>query len=350
MRRTPTFLLAACTLVVCGSVCLFGCAARASSKPQRFRKTRMQMGTFVTITVYAPTLNAAQEAADAAFARIDEVNALMSSYLPDSELSRLNRSGGKPFVVSKDTFAVLREAVAAGDLTGGAFDVTIGPLRRLWQAAGKANKLPTPAQIAAAKKRVGYEELQLDPNAYTARLLLPGMEVNLGGIAKGFAVDKAIEVLRQQGIKSALVDAGGDLYALGTRGDGKPWRVGVQNPTRPRGSSDFPAVLELSDRAVATSGDYQQFVVIEGKRYSHIIDPASGWPVDRVPSATIIAPTCMRADALATATSVLDVKESLQIIHAQPQIEGMLITVEGSRLVLHRSAGFRQYEVRDGGR
>lgn len=324
---------------------LSGCDDRKASPPSAFRETRMQMGTFVRITVYAASRDGAKSAADAAFARIDEVSALMSSYVPDSELSGINRAAGKPVRVSPKTLSVIEEAITVGGLTNGALDITIGPLRRLWKAAGKSNILPTPAEIAEARRHVGYKKILTDPVANTVRLSDPSMEINLGGIAKGFAVDEAIVALRERGIRSALVDAGGDLYALGTRGDGKLWRVGVQNPRRPRDSSDFPSILAVQDVAVATSGNYQQFVTIEGRRYSHIIDPSTGRPVAKVPSATVIAPTCTRADALATATSVLDVSESLRIVDADPNVEAMLITTDGGRFSFHRSAGFSKYEI-----
>ena len=312
----------------------------------------------VSIKVVASSEDEAQEAIAAAFAAMTQANNLFSSYVPNSEISRLNQSDGRECHVSSQTAALLARSAEMSELTGGAFDITAGPLIKLWKGPIKAAKLyrelsgtkveapkptlPAKEALEAARKLVGYKRLTLGPNS--AKLETPGMTVDLGGIAKGYAVDKAIEALKAKGIRNALIDAGGDGYALGTKPGGKPWRIGVQVPDGATGER-LPGVLELSNTAYATSGDYEQYAEIDGVRYAHIIDPRTGQPSRVAVSVTVIAPDCTTADALATGISVLGPVDGVGVAEKVKGVECMVISRQGEDLKMSVSTGFRNYQT-----
>jgi len=310
-----------------------------------YQESRLALGPVeVSIQVVAPSEQKAKEAIDAAFAAITQVNNLLSSYVPQSEVSRLNRSGGRECHVSSQTAAVLRRSAEISGLTGGAFDITAGPLIKLWkeQINAATPKLPAKEELAAARKLVGYKRLTLGENAATFET--PGMTVDLGGIAKGYAVDRAVAALKASGIRNALVDAGGDGYALGARPDGSPWRIGVRVPDDAAGGT-LPNILLLADTAYATSGDYEQYAEIDGVRYAHIIDPRTGRPAQVAASVTDIAPDCTTADALATGISVLGPKDGIAVAEKVEGVECMVISREGTSLQTAASTGFRKYQA-----
>src|SRR5687768_9799316 len=254
------------------------------------------MGTLARITLYARNPGSARAAFQTAFARIHELDATLSDYKPDSELNRLCRQPpGLPIRVSADLFLVLHHAQRLSEQTNGAFDVTLGPLTRLWRQARNNGLVPDDAAIEAARRRVGYRYLTLDPRARTASLTVADMQLDLGGIAKGYAADSALQVLRSLGITSALVAISGDL-ALGEPPPGQlGWRIGIGSASN---------VKTLHNVCVSTSGDSDQFIDIGGVRYSHILDSATGMGVRHRPVVTVIAPDGMTADSLATAISV----------------------------------------------
>jgi thiamine biosynthesis lipoprotein len=245
------------------------------------------MGTQFRVTVYASDIAAAQRAIKQAFLRAETLDAKLSDYKPESELNQLCRSQRK--VVSDDLYAVLAYAQRVARESGGAFDVTLGPLIRLWREARTRRTLPDPIAVAEARQRSGYRKLKLLPSN-EVRLVRPDMQLDLGGIAKGFAADEMLRVLREAGFPRALVAASGDLAI----GDGS-WRIEI-------GASG--EVRELSRCGVSTSGDESQYVEIDGVRYSHIVDPKTGVGAVRRPLVTVIAQSGMEADALATALSV----------------------------------------------
>ena len=307
----------------------------------------------VTVHVVAAGEARADRAFAAAFAAISQVNNLLSSHVSRSEVSRLNASGGRECHVSGQTAFVLRRAAEISELSGGAFDVTAGPLIKLWKQTiadaelfkvGETDKppsLPDEEKVEAAMKLTGRKNLVLGEN--TAKLAIEGMNVDLGGIAKGYAVDKAVEALRAAGVNGALVDAGGDGRALGTQADGTPWRVAVQDPNRQTGKALSVRPLILSDMAYATSGDYEQYAEVGGVRYAHIVDPRTGRPARAAASVTVIALDCTTADALATAVSVLGADEGIKLVAAMPGVECMVITRDGEKLNVAKSPGFDEF-------
>jgi thiamine biosynthesis lipoprotein len=304
----------------------------------------MVMGTQAEVTAYAIDRTTAQAAIDAAYARFDDVNRLMSDYVDDSEIGRLNGlSGGESLVVSAETFRCIREALEIARVSGGAFDITCRPLVRLWRQAGKEGRLPDEARLQSTMARVGWQKLAIDPTTRAVTVTVDGMQIDLGGIAKGYALDLAVEAMRKAGASAGLVNIGGDMRTFGVRPDGRPWLVGVRHPFR--GREEYFAKLALTDEAVATSGVQERFVEIEGRRYSHIVDPRTGRPAEQAPSVTVIAPDGLTADAWATVFSVLSVEEGTAL-HTELQLPGVevlwvLPPANGPRV--HRSPGFDRY-------
>ncbi|MEW6356229.1 MAG: FAD:protein FMN transferase [Planctomycetota bacterium] len=308
-------------------------------------QTRKALGTQAKMSVVtgAGRGHEAEEVIDVAFARVEEVEQMMSHFRPDSEVSRLNDSGKA--IVSEETFYVLKKAKEASALTGGAFDVTVPPLIHLWKEAGKKKVLPTEADLKAALALVGWQKMVL--NDETREVTLPqGMSIDLGGIAKGYAVDAAAKSLNGRGFPNFMVEIGGEVVCGGRREDAGKWKIGVQDPrSHILAPQTLDIILGLSDIAVATSGNYMQFTVIGDKRYSHIVDPRTGRTAEDVPSATIIAPDCTTADALATAVSVMGVEKGLKLIETLPDVEAMLITMKDGDLVFHKSKGFDRFII-----
>lgn len=249
------------------------------------------MGTIVTITLYAETEEQAQVGFLAAFRRIEQLNDIFSDYKTDSELSRICATD-KP--LSPDLMAVLARSQHLAAATGGAFDITAGPVIRVWREARREHRLPDPSALAEAKRRSGYRNLQWDSSSRRATCLTPGMQLDAGGIAKGYAADQALKTLDDLGLGSALVAISGDLR-IGDAPPGKSgWRIRVAGKE-----------LVLANTAVSTSGDEFQFADIGGVRYSHIIDPRTGEALRNSSPVSVIAPSGMEADSLATAISVL---------------------------------------------
>jgi thiamine biosynthesis lipoprotein len=273
------------------------------------------MGTLFRIVVHAPDEKRARKAAQAAFDRIDQLDRIMSDYKEDSELMRLcARAGGAPVVVGPDLFSVLRTSQELARRSEGAFDVTVGPVVRLWRRARRQRVFPGAAKLKEALGLVGHELMVLNEKNGTILLQKKGMLLDLGGIAKGYAADEALKVLVQEGMPRSLVAAGGDV-AVGEPPPGNTgWRVGIapmespeQKPTR---------FLILKNAAVSTSGDAEQHVEIDGKRYSHILDPRTGLALVGRSGVTVIGPNGTTSDSLATAASVLGPAKGLKLVEA----------------------------------
>lgn len=271
---------------------------------QRFEYTQVHMGVQARIVLYAPDTSAAQAAARDAFDRIAELDAIMSDYRPDSELMELvQRAGEGPVRISDDLFAVLQTSQRLARASDGAFDVTIGPVVQLWRTARREARLPDDSLLAKAMSRSGWHRLRLDAMSQTASLETEGMLLDLGGIAKGYAADEAVASLRASGIHHALIEFGGDIVASAPPPDEPGWRVTVPL------SGDRSRELVIAYEAVSTSGDAQQFVEIDGRRYSHVVDPRSGIGLTSRIAVTVVAPRGVLSDALATALSIMGPEE-----------------------------------------
>lgn len=333
-------LLAAALVLTAGSA-----PPSATAPRERFEFTQMLMGMQFKLVVYAPDESVANRAAKAAFARIQQLNEVLSDYEADSELSRLCQTAGRGMAVpiSQDLRFVLENSQALAEKSGGAFDATVGPLTRLWRRSRRAKTLPAPEVLAAARGAVGYESLRLDREAGTAELLKPKMQLDLGGIAAGYAVDEALKVLKEQGIDSALLDASGDIGVSDPPPGTDGWRIGVA-PLDPE--AEPSRYLLLKNAAVTTSGDAFQFVEIGGVRYSHIVDPHTGLGLTRRCSVTVIARDCITADSFATAVCVLGTEAGLKLIRETPGAEALCVTVEEGQVVTRQTEGFETHVAR----
>ncbi len=279
---------------------------------RRFEFQQLEMGTLFRIVVYSSDGDLAEAAARRAFARIERLDARLSDYRPDSELNRLSAEAA-PVVVSPDLFRVLEESVRFSRLSGGAFDVTVRPLVKLWEEAGRRGQLPAAAEMASASARVGYRKIVLNRMLRSVRTSHPETEIDLGGIAKGYAADEALAVLAESGLTRALVDAGGDVRLGAPPAERRAWKVRIEG-------DGAAGELALSNCAVATSGDLHRYREIGGIRYSHIVDPRSGQALRESRLVTVIAPDAMTADALATALSVLSIPEARALVKKVPGV------------------------------
>jgi len=325
-------------LLTCSS-----CVTPSAPRLRRFEFTQPQMGLPFRIVLYAVDGSVAESAAAAAFQRIAQLNGSMSDYEPESELSQLSRTAGtgQAVPVSPDLWNVLERAQELARLSGGAFDVTVGPVVGLWRKARRERKFPNTEQLTAARAAVGYEKLQLDPHRRTAKLLAPGMRLDLGAIAKGYAVDQALGVLEKRGVTRALVAGGGDM-ALGAPPPGaKGWRIEIA----PLDVTNAPPArfVTLSHMGLATSGDVFQNVEIGGKRYSHIVDPRTGIGLTDHSLVTVIAPDGITADGLATAVSVLGPTAGLKLIAKMKGAKAHVVRKPGSEIEFMESPGFRRF-------
>lgn len=292
-----------------------------------------QMGTRFSINVWVGDRSPATAgvAIEAALAEIERIEQIMSEWRPSSELSQFNdAAGGEPRPLSPELFEVLQRSKIVSEATGGAFDPTFHGVGQLWKFE-PGSVPPTKEAIAAKLPLVDWRAIELDPNTQRGRLARPGMKVGLGAIAKGYGVDRASQVLKQHGFVDHIVEGGGDTYVAGTKA-GALWKVGIQRPDGPGSVAAIPA----SNRAIVTSGGYQRFLEVDGKRYAHIIDPRTGWPLDEAVSAqsiTVLADDATDADAYATAVAVMGPEKGLAFVEAHPQLEAVLLTRTGEVLV-----------------
>ncbi|HCW50927.1 MAG TPA: hypothetical protein DGR79_02515, partial [Clostridiales bacterium] len=329
---------------------------RASDRPEPgVRSADFLMGTYVVISAEGPE---ADRAVEEAMAVLRDIHEHLDPSGPRSHLAALAAAPGRDVPVSAHLIAVLEIADDVNRVSGGAFDPSLGPVVRLWgfdadpgpsggpnggsgagpddaSAARPRTAPPTAEEVREALGLTGWHDVTWDAARRTARLARPGMSLALGGVAKGYAVDRAAEVLAGAGVDRAVIDAGGDLYLLGSKPSGDPWRIAVRHPR----AEGFLGVLELPDgTAVATSGDYERCFVHEGRRYHHILDPSTGWPVPGVVSVTVLAPTAAEADALATALFVLGPERGLELAEGLEGVEALMVDEAGT---IHLTTGMR---------
>jgi FAD:protein FMN transferase len=326
-----------------GALLVAACRSPApTSALHRFEFRHPAMGTLFALTLYAPNAPTAEASADAAFKRIDALEDVMSDYQADSELLRFcDQPFGTPVAVGADLFGVLHRAQEIARLSNGAFDVTVGPYVRLWRFARKRRVLPTAAELATARAAVGWQKLRLDARARTATLLVPNMRLDLGGIGKGYAADQAMLVLKGRGLTRAIVAASGDI-AVGDPPPGqRGWKVGIAVPgTR---TNELSRTFLLHNAAVSTSGDTEQFIEIDGVRYSHILNPATGLGLTNRIQATVIGPNATLTDSLDTTVSILGPKRGLALADALPGVGALVETREDGRVRRFTSRRFERF-------
>ncbi len=286
---------------------LFSCTGKEESI---YRKSDILMDTIVTITVVSVSPEKAEQSIEKAFAKIKGLEKELNFFSQESDIAEVNRNAGiKPVKVSEETFRLLETANSISERTEGRFDITVGPLLSLYDFQKKIR--PSAELIREKLSFVGYEYMALNSNTRTVFLKKKGMMVDPGGITKGFAADAAVEVLKKEGIKSALVAVAGDIRCYGLKPDGKPWKIGIRDP-RGKTEDDLIATIDLTDMAISTSGDYIRFFVEDGRRYHHIIDPKTGYPASGVISVTVIGPLAVYTDSLATAIFVSGIEKGLK--------------------------------------
>ena len=292
---------------------------------RKFEAVEPHMGTLFRIELYARDAEQARAAFRAAFDRVAELDRELSDYLPDSELNRIcSTAVGRPVEASPDLLRVVEASQRLAEESGGAFDVTLGPVIRLWRQARQRRQLPDPAELRAAAAHSGHRKLHTDPLRRTVLLDEAGMQLDLGGIAKGYAADEALAVVTRLGIRSALVAASGDLAFSDAPPGRRGWTIGIDSATR---------TLELTNAAVSTSGDEEQHAEIGGRRYSHIVDPATGMGLTDAITVTIVARRGIDADALATAVSVLGADRGSALLEKRGGVSGLIVTERGVRTV-----------------
>jgi thiamine biosynthesis lipoprotein len=315
--------------------------APAPARKQHFQA--QSMGTVVDVTLWTHDASDAQAAAEAVFAEFRRIDALMSNWVDSSDVSRINAAaGGKPVVVSDETIKVIGVAQSVARRTGGAFDITVGAYRGLWKFDQDLDgTLPAPADVAARKKLTGWRDVVVDARRKTVRLRRKGMSITLGGIAKGYTVDRGVAILRARGMNDFILQAGGDLFVSGTKG-GSRWRVGIRDP---RGAREATfALTELEDRTFSTSGDYERGFVKDGVRYHHILDPKTGQPARLSRSVTVIAKDATTADTWSTALFVLGPERGLKVLKKVPDVQA--IYVDGkNQLRLSSSLGLLEGDL-----
>ncbi len=300
------------------------CAAPPPHPLVEISDGRPAMGTILEITLFAPATPAARESLDALFEIASHLDASLTLYDPNSELSRLNRSAGRGAVsVAPELARILAASLTHSRLTRGAFDVTVGPLVALWTRAGETGVLPSDAELAHARSLVGANQIRLAGSQVT--LAREGVSVDLGGIAKGWALDRMLPLLRERGIENALLDFGqSSLWALGAPPASAGWRLLARAP-----GAGALGVLTLSDQALSVSGSLGQSVEIGGRRYGHVLDPRSGLALERRRQALVVAPDAALAEALSKGLLVLGEVEGIALVAAQPGCEALLVDADG---------------------
>ena len=307
---------------------LAGCRP-SPSPPELVTETRLAMGATLTISVWTTETAAASRAIGAAFADVDRLEGLLSVWRDGSDVVRLNAAAGGPAIpVAEETRAVLMAALEASRLTDGKFDVTFGSLSDLWRFDhDQDNRIPDAEAIAARLPLVDHTAVVVDAPAGKARIARPGIRIHLGGIGKGYAVDRLAARLRGDGFADFLVQSGGDLYAAGRRGD-RPWRVGLQDPRGAAGETF--ATIELHDETFSTSGDYERFFERDGVRYHHLLDPDTGQPARGCRSVTIVAEDAMTADWLSTGVFILGPDHGMALVERLPGVEAVIVTADNA--------------------
>ena len=302
---------------------ILGCTAQ-----QPYKRTLKLMGSRFDITVVANDSIQANKYIDTAVAEISRIEKLISSWDANSQTSEINRYAGiKPVKVDKELFDLIERAIGISKLTDGAFDISYASMDRIWKFDGSMTKMPSKEEITASVEKVGYQNIILDKKNSTIFLKLEGMKIGFGAIGKGYAADKAKTLLISKGVNSGIINASGDMNTWGKQPNGNEWKVAITNPMD---KNKVFALLPITNGAVVTSGNYEKYVNFNGKRYTHIIDPRTGYPSTGLISVTVFAPKAELADALATSVFVMGKEAGLDRINQLPKIECIIIDDKGN--------------------
>jgi thiamine biosynthesis lipoprotein len=329
--RSEKFVLSVCLLV--------GLTAHAQTGKRLISAEAEAMGTSVKFVAFTDDEPGVRKAFDDALAEIKRLENLMTTWRADSDVSKVNAAAGvAPVVVSPETLEVVEMSQRASQMSDGAFDISFYAMHGLWKFdEDMVKKIPDTAEIAKKKALINYRNIVVDHSKRTVFLKHKGMAINLGGIAKGYAVDRAVAVMKKAGFADVIVQAGGDLMCSGQKG-AAPWTTGIRDPRGPR--EDVFAVMKLADHAFSTAGDYERFFILDGKRYHHIIDPKTGWPATGTRSVTIYAPNAFLADAVDDAVFILGWKKGLDLVAGLPGVGAVVVDDNGQ---VHMSKGMDKY-------
>jgi thiamine biosynthesis lipoprotein len=326
MKPGKLFLVGLVTAVVLLTAACWP-VGRQTAKP--YNETQFLMDTVIEITAYGP---GAEQAVKAAFAEFKRLHDLTNNFDPASQVSAINQAAGRGKIkADPDLIAMLRRSNELAGKLDRTFDVTVGPLTDLWGIGRKGDYVPARTDIDTALALVNYRLVAIDENAGAVYLPKEGMKLDLGGIAKGYAVDKAVAILKSNGVTSALINAGGDVRVIGRRPDGNPWRIGVQHPRKP---DAIIAKLALTDwDTMETSGDYQRYIMKDGVRYAHVLDPRTGLQPRQLASVTMVINSSADGDIFSTALFVLGPERGLALLRQFPGIEAIMVAADGSVIV-----------------
>lgn len=297
----------------------------AATSSVRYRSSHEAMGTVFSVIAYGQCFISLEKAVQKAFREVDRLNSIMSHYKPESELCAISRGAWRQeVVVTAELFKLLEESLRYSEETTGAFDVTIGPLMKSWGFFRGWGRLPSSTELAQALQRIGYRHIRLNTAARTIRFDQPGIELDLGAIGKGYAVDRAVEVLRGEGITQALVSSGtSSIHALGSPPGEQGWKISVCHPLDRRKKV---CSLRLQNLSISVSGDYEQFFQLDGKIYTHIIDPRTGMPAEGILMTAVISPSASESDALSTSFFVAGIESSRAYLDRHPNLTALLYT------------------------
>lgn len=317
-------------------ICLFLYSFACTGQVLR-KRTTLLMGSRFDITIVAQDSLTAETRIKETIAEITRIENLISDWKSDSQVSEVNQNAGiRPVKVDPEVFDLTKRAIAISKITNGAFDISFAALEKVWKFDGSMTEMPTPEQVKKSVEKVGYQNILLDSIQSTIFLKLPGMKIGFGSIGKGYAADKAREVMEAKGVKAGIVNASGDLTTWGKQPNGKEWTIGITNPFD---TDKFVKIFSLKREAVTTSGNYEKFVELNGKRYSHIINPITGYPATGLVSVTVFGPSAEMANGFSTSLIVLGKEAGLQLIHRYPAYSCLMITDKGK---VFKSKNFRR--------
>ncbi|MCG8311035.1 MAG: FAD:protein FMN transferase [Cytophagales bacterium] len=287
------------------------------------KSVALLMGSRFELVVIHHNAQIRKKAIGAGIAEIQRIEALISSWTADSETGKINYNAGRqPVRVSEELFKLVERTIKISDLTGGAFDISFNSLSPIWVFDGRSMNVPDSSVISASVKKINYKNIELNRENLTIYLKEQGMRIGFGAIGKGYAANRAKKVMLDHGIENGMVNAGGDLIAWGSQENEQPWQIGIADPAKDKA---FIAWLSIRDMSVVTSGNYEKYVVINGKKYGHIINPKSGWPVEGIQSVTLVSPDAELSDALATSVFVLGIDEGLKLVNRLKNVECLII-------------------------
>lgn len=295
-----------------------------------FSKDTLLMGSAFSFTAIHENPLEAEKAVDASINEVIRIERLISSWQPNSQTSQINNQAGlNPVSVDLELYKLIERSLKISNISNGYFDISFASIGNLWNFNGEEAVMPSEEKLQESVDLINYQDIILDPIDTTIFLKREGMKIGFGAIGKGYAADRAKEVMNQYGIESGVVNAGGDVLAWGSKPNGENWNMGIANP---ESKNDVLATLRISDQAIVTSGDYERFVIIDGERYGHIVNPKTGLPIKGIVSVSIMSHTAELADAIATAVFVLGTEDGMALINHLNGVEGLIITEKNKLL------------------